>query len=71
MSVDLAVLLRAGFTVTDALREAVHVLADVHRNGWARGYPDGEPLEIVGAQVESMQSVDSDTDAEARIRKVG
>lgn len=58
MSADLAVLLRAGFSVTDALREAVHVLADVHRNAWDMGYTEGEPLEVVGAQVELMRTAD-------------
>lgn len=57
MSADLAVLKSAGFTVTEALREGVRVLAEVRRNGWGMGLPEGTPLESVGAQIQRVLDV--------------
>jgi hypothetical protein len=54
MSDDLAALLWAGFTVSDALREGVRVLAEMHRNAWAAGVPGGVPVVVMSATAEPV-----------------
>lgn len=52
MSDDLAVLMRPGLNVTDAVRHAVSIVADAYRNAWAMGVvPDGVQPRIVGHDV--------------------
>lgn len=47
MSDDLAALMRTGMTASDAIRRAVELLADIHRNAWSAGlYPEGTAPQI-------------------------
>lgn len=49
---DLATLARAGITTSEAVRRAVEILADIHRNAWHMGLvPDGAPVEIDSANI--------------------
>ncbi|MFB7899970.1 hypothetical protein ACFC1B_27005 [Streptomyces xiamenensis] len=45
---DLALLKRAGMTLTEALRLGVELVAQAHRQAWDHGdVPDGERVEVI------------------------
>lgn len=49
---DLAIMMRAGITVSDAIKEAVNIVAGTYRNAWDMGaYPEGVLPQIIACQV--------------------
>ncbi|UWM52083.1 hypothetical protein N0X72_25395 [Streptomyces carpaticus] len=47
---DLAVLLGAGWTITEVLRTGAALLADAHRRAWVYDMPDGARVEVIDAR---------------------
>ncbi|MEU7046054.1 hypothetical protein AB0A77_34060 [Streptomyces varsoviensis] len=57
LSDDLAVIMSAGGTASDAIRAAVAVWADMHRTAWAHGVcPDGTRPRLLAYQLEQQQT---------------
>ena len=55
---DLAVVMRCGVTASDAIRQAVGLLADVYRGAWdMAGYPDGVAPLIESANLAPYDAV--------------
>ncbi|MFG2596693.1 hypothetical protein [Streptomyces sp. NPDC048462] len=49
---DLMIMMRAGNTVSDAVKEAVSLIAGTYRNAWAMGaYPEGVLPQVIACQV--------------------
>ncbi|MGW8374280.1 hypothetical protein [Streptomyces sp. ODS28] len=55
---DLVALMRCGITASDAIRDAVALLADIHRAAWDMGgYPEGAPPVIQSANLAAYDTV--------------
>jgi hypothetical protein len=54
LSDDLQTLARCGLGTSDAVRQAVQALADIHRSAWLYGLPYGSPVEIISAAVQPV-----------------
>lgn len=54
---DLAVMMRAGMTASDAVKHAVSLVAGTYRNAWAEGaYPEGAEPRITACLVTPYDS---------------
>ncbi|MGW1770652.1 hypothetical protein [Streptomyces sp. NPDC002104] len=78
LSDDLAVIMSAGVNMSDAVREAVTVWADMHRAAWAHGMsPQGSPPRLLAYELEQLtfappatRDVDDLSDRAPRLRRV-
>ncbi|MEV0912687.1 hypothetical protein AB0I93_00045 [Streptomyces sp. NPDC049967] len=69
---DLATMMRAGITVSDAVREAVNIIAGTCRNAWAMGaYPDGVLPQVIACQVVPYDPGNTVADADGTLPGAG
>jgi hypothetical protein len=63
LSDDLAVMMRTGMTVSDAVRHAVSIVAGTYRNAWSMGVvPDGIEPHITQCLVMPSDAVSDASD---------
>ncbi|MEI5099010.1 hypothetical protein RB200_10670 [Streptomyces sp. PmtG] len=57
LAADLAVVMRTGINVSDAVRQAVGHLADIYRVGWANGVcPEGTAPQVLAYQLHQQHA---------------
>ncbi|MGC5007459.1 hypothetical protein [Streptomyces sp. DT203] len=62
---DLVIMMRAGITVSDAVKEAVNIIAGTCRNAWAMGaYPEGVLPQVIACQVVPYDPGNTVTDSD-------